>query len=164
MRCTVCCDERLVLINEALRLGCTLRDVADRFPGISKDSAGRHKKHLDGAPQRPATDSEPRSEMLAPVFGGSPNQGRADPLLDETERVRGKAWDLVDKAEGAQDLRTAVQALRIVPQTIELYATLTGRASMVGQINQIVVLMPQAMLSQPALAEQANVIDVEFTD
>ena len=157
MTCSVCDDKRRPEIDEALKANMPLRQIAERFTGISKDAAGRHKRHLGAAVPAGNLSMRVRTPGAMPASGATQEPGPIaavelvehdgrpanDPLLNETERVRVKAWDLVEKAESANELRTAVQALRIVPQTVELFATLTGRNTVKAGTQVNIIVMPR---------------------
>ena len=79
-KCGICADKRRPEIDVALNGGWPLRMIAEHFPGISKDVAGRHKKHMGVAvPMKelppPESDS---SQMSGPSECAEPL--RAMPL------------------------------------------------------------------------------------
>jgi hypothetical protein len=50
----------------------------------------------------------------------------ADTLLDQVRTLQGRAYGILDKAEGAGDLRTALGAIREARGNLELLAKLLG--------------------------------------
>jgi transposase-like protein len=95
-RCTVCDHHERHSIDEALVSGAPYRSVAKRF-GLSESAVYRHKtEHL------PAHLLKAREvEEVA----------KADDLLDQVRNLRTHALDILERAEKAGDLRTALAAI-----------------------------------------------------
>ncbi len=88
-----------------------LRDIARRY-ATSKDALARHRdSHI---PPRLAKAQE--AHEIA----------QADTLLDQVRSLQTRALSILDQAEGAGDLRTAVSAVREARATVELLAKLSG--------------------------------------
>jgi transposase-like protein len=92
-RCTVCDHPESHCIDETLVTGAAYRSVAKRF-GLSESAVYRHKtEHL------PAHLLKAREvEEVA----------RADDLLDQVRNLQTHALDILERAEMAGDLRTAL--------------------------------------------------------
>src|SRR5690606_14632570 len=110
-RCTVCGHEKVEEINRLLLEGVSLRDLAGQY-SISKTALHRHKK--DHLPAKLVKAQEAREIA------------KADSLLDQVIELRDKALSILDKAEQAGDLRTALQGVREAKGCLELLARLQG--------------------------------------
>jgi hypothetical protein len=125
MTCRVCGHKRRLEIDRALLEGQSLRDIARRT-GTTASSLQRHKaEHL----ARHLVKAHEAREVA-----------RADSLLDDVrtavgraERLYGVAEDILDKAVEAEDLKTALNAIRAAVdvmadarQYLELRGELTG--------------------------------------
>ncbi len=94
-RCTVCDHSERHSIDQALVTGAPYRSVAKRF-GLSESAVYRHKtEHL------PAHLLKAREIEEAT---------RADDLLDQVRHLQAHALDILERAEKAGDLRTALAA------------------------------------------------------
>jgi hypothetical protein len=94
-RCTVCDHPERHSINEALITGAPYRSVAKCF-GLSESAVYRHKtEHL------PVHLLKAREVEEA---------ARADDLLDQVRNLQTHALDILERAEKAGDLRTALAA------------------------------------------------------
>jgi transposase-like protein len=110
-RCTVCdCPERHG-IDEALVTGAPYRSVAKRF-GLSESSVYRHK-----------TEHLPAHLLRAK---GVEEAARADNLLEQVRHLQTRALDILDRAEEAGDLRTALAAISQARGNLELLGKLAG--------------------------------------
>src|ERR1700730_1071316 len=104
-KCVICADKRRPEIDVALQCGWPLRMIAEHFPGISKDVAGRHKKHISGTAtmKEPLERTNDSSQVLVPSEVAEPQCPRPltatrpehadviegdDQLLTEAERIR----------------------------------------------------------------------------
>jgi hypothetical protein len=98
-------------IDEALVTGAPYRSVARRF-GLSESSVYRHKtEHL------PAHLLKAREvEEVA----------RAEDLLDQVRHLQTHALDILERAERAGDLRTALAAISQARGNLELLGKLAG--------------------------------------
>jgi transposase-like protein len=110
-RCTVCGHPERHGIDEALVSGAPYRSVAKRF-GISESAVYRHKtEHL---PAHLLKAKE--AEELA----------RADDLLEQVRNLQTRALNILERAENAGDLRTALAAISQARGNLELLAKLAG--------------------------------------
>jgi hypothetical protein len=114
-RCTVYDHPKRHSIDEALVIGAPYRSVAKRFE-LSESSVYRHKtEHL------PAHLLKGRKiEEVA----------QADELLEQVRTLQGHALGILERAEKAGDLRTALAAISQTRGNLELLGKLaeTGRA------------------------------------
>src|SRR5215208_7240929 len=95
-RCTVCDHSERHSIDEALVTGATYRSVAKRFE-LSESAVYRHKiEHLP-AHLLKAREAE--------------ETARADDLLDQVRYLQAHALDILERAEKAGVLRTALAAI-----------------------------------------------------
>ena len=110
-RCTVCDHPERYDIDETLVTGAPYRSVAKRF-GLSESAVYRHKtEHL------PAHLLKAREvEEVA----------QADELLDQVRHLQTHALDILERAEKAGDLRTALAAISQARGNLELLGKLAG--------------------------------------
>jgi hypothetical protein len=109
--CTVCVHDSRVEIDRALVAGEAFRNIAERF-GTSATALHRHKgEHL------------PAKLLMAQQ---AEEVAQADSLLDQVGDLQRRAYGILDKAEGAGDLRTALGAIREARGNLELLAKLLG--------------------------------------
>ena len=110
-RCTVCDHPEKHGIDEALVTGAPYRSVAKRF-GLSESSVYRHKsEHL------PAHLLKAREvEEVA----------QAEDLLEQVRHLQTHALDILERAEKAGDLRTALAAISQARGNLELLGKLAG--------------------------------------
>ena len=110
-RCAVCSHADKKAIDEALVGGVAFPALVAKYR-VSKDSLSRHKaNHL------PAT--------LAKAHEAG-EVARGDDLLADVRDLQARAYSILDKAEGAGDLRTALGAIREARGNLELLAKLLG--------------------------------------
>ena len=110
-RCSICSHERLEEINRALVEGVAFPALVAKYR-VSKDALSRHKaNHL------PATLVKAQEAQEV---------AQADDLLEEVRSLQGRALGILDKAEDAGDLRTALGAIREARGNLELLAKLLG--------------------------------------
>ena len=110
-RCTVCDHPERHSVDDVLITGAPYRSVAKRFE-LSESAVYRHKtEHL------PAHLLKAREvEEVA----------RADDLLEEVRHLQGHALDILERAEKAGDLRTALAAISQARGNLELLGKLAG--------------------------------------
>jgi len=110
-RCTVCDHPERNGIDQALVTGAPYRSVAKRF-GLSESAVYRHKiEHL------PAHLLKAKEvEEVA----------QADDLLNQVRNLQTHALDILDRAEKAGDLRTALAAISQARGNLELLGKLAG--------------------------------------
>jgi transposase-like protein len=107
----VCANLQRQGIDEALVSGAPYRSVAKRF-GLSDSAVYRHKtEHL------PARLSKAKEAEEA---------ARADDLLDQVKDLQIHALDILERAEKAGDLRTALAAISQARGNLELLGKLAG--------------------------------------
>jgi hypothetical protein len=110
-RCTVCDHSEMHSIHEALVSGAPYRSVAKRF-GLSESAVYRHKtEHL------PAHLLKAKEVEEAAM---------ADDLLDQVRNLQAHALDILERAEKAGDLRTALAAISQARGNLELLGKLAG--------------------------------------
>jgi hypothetical protein len=110
-RCTGCDHPERHSIDEALISGAPYRSVAKRF-GLSESSVYRHKtEHL------PAQLLKAREAEEA---------ARADDLLEQVRSLQAHALAILERAEEAGDLRTALAAISQARGNLELLGKLAG--------------------------------------
>jgi hypothetical protein len=110
-RCTVCDHPEKHSIDEALVSSTPYRSVAKRF-GLSESAVYRHKtEHL------PAHLLKAREvEEVA----------QAEVLLEQVRLLQAHALDILERAEKAGDLRTALAAISQARGNLELLGKLAG--------------------------------------
>jgi transposase-like protein len=110
-RCTVCDHPQRHSIDEALVSGAPYRSVARRFE-LSESAVYRHK-----------TDHLPVHLLRARE---AEEAARADELLDQVRSLQTHALDILERAEKAGDLRTALAAISQARGNLELLGKLAG--------------------------------------
>jgi hypothetical protein len=109
--CTVCEHPKREDIDRALVGGASNRSVASLYD-VSEAAVRRHKaNHL------------PAKLVMAQA---AEEVAEADSLLSQVRDLQGRAYGILDKAEGAGDLRTALGAIREARGNLELLAKLLG--------------------------------------
>jgi hypothetical protein len=135
-KCSICEHEKVEEINKALLEGVSLRDLAGRY-SVSKTALHRHKEsHL------PAELTKAREAQEVT---------KADSLLDQVIELRDKALSILDKAEQAGDLRTALQGVREAKGCLELLARLQGELQEQTTVN--VLINPQWLSLRTVILE-----------
>jgi hypothetical protein len=110
-RCTVCDHPERHGIDEALVTGAPYRSVAKRFE-LSESAVYRHKSDHLPAHLLKAREAE--------------EVAKADDLLEQVRDLQGHALDILERAEKAGDLRTALAAISQARGNLELLAKLLG--------------------------------------
>jgi hypothetical protein len=110
-RCTVCDHPMRHGIDEALVSGAPYRSVAKRFR-LSESAVYRHK-----------TEHLPAHLLKAKEVEEA---ARADDLLDQVRNLQAHALDILERAENAGDLRTALAAISQARGNLELLGKLAG--------------------------------------
>lgn len=120
-RCTICHHAEREAVDSAILTGESLRDIARRFAGVSKDAVARHKAdHL-------------AASMVAAA--GAAEVARADTLLDKIRALESEARRIGQRAHAAGDLKTALAAIRELTRIAELQAKLIGELSDAPTVN-----------------------------
>ena len=110
-RCTVCDHSERNGIDQALVTGAPYRSVAKRF-SLSESAVYRHKtEHLPVHLLKAREVEEAAS---------------ADDLLDQVRNLQAHALDILERAEKAGDLRTALAAISQARGNLELLGKLAG--------------------------------------
>ncbi len=117
--CTVCNHPQRNEVDKALVNGESLRMIGKRFD-ISYSSVNRHKEHIPGALAK--------AQKAIEVFKG-------DDLLREVMELQSRATAILDKAELAGDLPTALRAIREAKGCLELLAKMQGELQQEGTTN-----------------------------
>jgi hypothetical protein len=110
-RCTVCDCPQRHSIDEALVTGAPYRSVAKRFE-LSESAVYRHKTEHLPAHLIKAKEAE--------------EVARADDLLKQVKNLQIHALDILERAENAGDLRTALAAISQARGNLELLGKLAG--------------------------------------
>jgi hypothetical protein len=119
-RCTVCDHPEKHSIDEALVSGVPYRSVAKRF-ALSESSVYRHKTEHLPAHLLKAKEAE--------------EVAQADDLLEQVRHLQTHALDILERAEKAGDLRTALAAISQARGNLELLAKLSGELQQEGTVN-----------------------------
>ena len=104
-QCSICSHSTRTEIESALVAGTSLRDIAGQF-GVSKTALGRH-----------------RSNHLGEILAKTQEEreiGYARKLSDSVEDLQARAFGILEKAEAADDLRTALAAIRELRGNVSL--------------------------------------------
>jgi hypothetical protein len=110
-RCTVCDHPQRHGIDKALVTGAPYRSVAKRF-GLSDSAVYPHK-----------TEHLPTHLLKARE---AEEVAQADDLLEQVRNLQTHALDILDRAEKAGDLRTALAAISQARGNLELLGKLAG--------------------------------------
>ncbi len=124
-QCTICTNERIAEINQAVIGGDSLRKIAQDF-ALSYDALYRHNKHI------PLGLAKAREAIEVT---------QADSLLHQVQELQEKALQLLAQAEAAGDLKTALQGVREARSCLELLAKMQGELQQEGTIN--ITVMPE---------------------
>lgn len=117
--CTVCTHPERPEIDRALLSGEPYRNIAQRF-GTSPTALYRHKEHLPNELVK-AKEAEEVAD--------------ADNLLEQVKSLQTRAISILDRADVAGDLRTALSAIREARGNLELLAKLLGELQQEGTVN-----------------------------
>lgn len=121
--CKVCRHPQRDEIDAALVAGDSQRNIAGRF-SLSLSAVNRHKEsHLPAAMALAKQASE---------------VARGDSLVDQVKSLQRRTESILDKAEHANDLRTALAAIRELRGTLELLARLQGELQEATTVNVLV--------------------------
>ena len=119
-RCTICTHKKREEIDSALVARDPFRTIADRF-GVTKTSLIRH-----------SDDHLPASLVKAQEAAEA---AQADNLLAQVCDLRDKALSVLESAENADDLRTAIAAIREARGCVELLGKLAGQLNDAPTVN-----------------------------
>ena len=119
--CTVCQHPKRDEIDKRLAIDSNFAGISRDFAGISEDALKRHKeKHLPG--------TLAKAENIKEVV-------KADALLEDVKALRKKALGILESAEKAGDLKTALLGIREARSCMELLAKVEGQLKDTPQIN-----------------------------
>ena len=121
-QCPVCVHSERQDIEKALLGSETLHQITQRY-GVSRRSLFNHKhNHL------PATllKAQEAQEIVM-----------ADSLIDQLKQLHLKALELLDKAEAAGDLRTALQGIREARGCLELFLKAFEAANLEARVSKL---------------------------
>jgi hypothetical protein len=138
-RCTICDHDESHAINVALVQREPYRAVARQY-GVSKDALQRHSQ--DHIPQL-LVEAKHAVEV-----------SEADDLLARVEDLEERTIAILDKAEEAGELRTALSAIREARGNVELLAKLRGELDERPVINVNTIVN-----SEVFIALQARLVD-----
>jgi hypothetical protein len=110
--CTVCAHAKREAIDKALVEGVSAAEIAGRYRTVGERAVRRHRSnHLPAK----LVMAEKAAEVA-----------EADSLLDQVKDLQGRAYSILDKAEEAGELKTALSAIREARGNLELLAKLLG--------------------------------------
>lgn len=121
-KCTICEHPQASKINEMLIKGATYREITGKF-GVTRQALSRHKKHLP-------------SELIR--AGEAEKVAKADDLLRQITDLRDRALRILEKAEQAGKLKTALDGVKEARGCLELLAKLQGELQEQTTINILV--------------------------
>lgn len=127
MTCRVCRHPQRTEMERRLLEGASYREIALQF-GVSHMALHRHRAH-----HLPAHLARAHQAAQA---------AQADDLLAQARHLQAKALAILDRAERAGDLRTALAAIAQARGTLELLARLLGELDERPQTN-ILVTSPE---------------------
>jgi hypothetical protein len=123
--CTVCSHPERSDLDEALVAGESTGKLAGRYRTIHERALRRHRdNHL------------PAKLVLAHE---AEEVATADNLLEKVQDFQSRTLAILDKAEAAGDLRTALGAIREARGNVELLAKLLGELDERPQVNVIMI-------------------------
>ena len=117
--CSICTHQERQAIDRALVVGTSLRDIAGQF-GVSKSALHRHRAHIPEA----LTMAKEAEEAA-----------RADDLLAEVVELQNRAVSILDRAEKAGQLQTALNGIREARRCLKLLAQLQGELYERKEVN-----------------------------
>jgi transposase-like protein len=121
--CTICTHEDRKEIDRALVRGESMRALAARYGTVGRMSLQRHRKeHLP--------------ELLAKGYEAE-RMGEADELLMDVRQLQQRTLLMLQEAERAGDLRTALGAVREARHNLALLAEMRGELDRRPVINII---------------------------
>lgn len=133
--CTVCTHPKREEIDAALVAQVPIRDIAGRT-GTAKSALDRHRKHVSSGLMKAKEAKE---------------EARAESLLDTIRGLAADAHRIRAKAEDAEDLRTALDAIGKLTKIVELLVKLRAEATEEEEPLHFVVTMTDGrMTSSPA--------------
>ncbi len=122
-RCTICTHKERSEIDSALVVGEKFRHIAVQFHVSTSALVRHHDDHLPTALVKAQNATE---------------AAQADALLAQVVDLRDKALDVLDTAQGSEDLRAAIGAIREARGCVELLAKLAGQLKDAPTVNILV--------------------------
>ena len=119
-KCSVCAHDRREDIDQEIIQGDPYRVIAGRH-SVSKSAVERHRR-----------DHLPRSLLLATESAATAS---ADRLLTDLCSLQARTIEILNRAEGAGDLRTALLAIREARGCIELLGRLAGELNQTRSVD-----------------------------
>ena len=154
--CSICTHPERLEIDRLLLQGTSYRDIAGRF-GLSKTAISRHKESHIGTDLRDVREvmvaareealyqiKAEEVETLETVKAEIITETRASVAsrlalckdhFDQLRILRERAALALETAEGAEDVKVALQAIRELKDIVRLWAELEGRLQSQPQIN-----------------------------
>ncbi len=123
--CTICSHPDREAIDEALVAGESTGMLAGRYRTIDERALRRHRSNHVPATLARAHDAE--------------EVATADNLLEKVQSLQSRTLSILDKAEGAGDLRTALGAIREARGNVELLAKLLGELNERPVVNLVLI-------------------------
>jgi hypothetical protein len=121
--CTVCASPARSTIDECLVAGAALAALSREY-GLSEDALARHKsKHLP--------------EVLVKGYRAAETE-RGASMLDQLRSLQARAAALLDSAEGAGTLRTAVAAVHEIRECLRLEGQVLGQLDDGVRLNLLI--------------------------
>ncbi len=127
-RCTVCGHPMREEIDRAIINNTVFRGIS-REHGVSEDALARHKKsHIPELLSKSQEIQEQKAALITEVVQAKEAQetGQADSLLTQLKELMTRTEGIFKKADGANDLRAALQAVREGRCNLELLGKLLG--------------------------------------
>jgi hypothetical protein len=138
--CTVCIHRHVAEIDQALVSGESLRNIAEQRH-VSVAALFRHRQSHVPASLRAAQQASEAEEEAS--------------LLDQVRALRDRAILILNKAEYAGDLRTALTAIKELRGTLELLGRATGELRPAG-LGTTIQLGPVQYVVRWRLPEEAE--------
>ncbi len=118
--CSICTHKKRQAIDRALVAGTAFRDIAGRF-NVSRSALHRHKNNHIPAALTKAKEAE--------------EVAQADDLLAEVVELQNRAVSILDRAENAGQLQTALNGIREARRCLKLLAQLQGELYERKEVN-----------------------------
>jgi hypothetical protein len=135
--CSVCAHPERESIDRALVSGESCSALAARYSTVGRMALQRHKdKHIP--------------ETLA-MAQEAAEVADADGLLDQVKELQRRTLAILDRAEQANDLRTALSAIGQARGNLELLARLLGELQDQQNTVQVLVASPEWLALRSAI-------------
>jgi hypothetical protein len=128
--CTVCSHSEAFEVNERLIVEKqSNRRIATQF-GLKEAAIRRHREHIPELLIKASLSEEIAS---------------ADDLLAEVQELHARTLSVLDAAEEAEELRTALSAIREARGNLELLARLRQLIDQQPQVTSNIIISPEAV-------------------